>query len=62
MRILDKMDKVDKKTIEMLEEKNWYKTNWNNWKNNLQTIIQIVGQSLGVKEILDFEKLSKKTI
>lgn len=62
MRILDKMDKVDKKTIkEMLEEKKIdTKLIEIIEKNNLQTIIQIVGQSLGVKEILDFEKLCKE--
>ncbi len=62
MRILDKMDKVDKKGItEMLEEKGIDpKVIEIIEKNNLDTITQIVGQSLGVKEILDFKKLLKE--
>ncbi|MDD3083724.1 MAG: HisS family protein, partial [Candidatus ainarchaeum sp.] len=63
MRILDKMDKVNKKDIiEMLEEKNIdSKIVEIIEKNSIKEITQIVGQdSLGLKEILDFEKLCKE--
>ncbi|HNV01329.1 MAG TPA: His/Gly/Thr/Pro-type tRNA ligase C-terminal domain-containing protein, partial [archaeon] len=62
MRILDKMDKVDKKgIIEMLEEKGIDpKVIEVIEKNDLDTITQIVGQSVGVKEILEFKNLLKE--
>ncbi len=63
MRILDKMDKVSKEDIiEMLEEKGIDSKIIEVIKeNDIEKITQIVGQtSLGLKEILEFEKLCKE--
>jgi len=63
MRILDKMDKVEKKDIIAMMEEKGIDTKLIEIveKNNLKDITQIVGQtSEGLKEILDFEKLCKE--